>query len=82
MVNAKDIGKKNVTKKATSKKVSKTVIEEFKELPPEDMKFIKELDKQFKMHGDNVHIKIEKESITTNSSKNSKRTIDGELGYI
>ncbi|GAB0089742.1 hypothetical protein DMENIID0001_043430 [Sergentomyia squamirostris] len=71
-------------KKASSAKPTKTpksVVDQFAGLPEEDVKFIKELDKQFKLHGDKIKIRIERENTTTTSGKNSKRTIDGELGY-
>lgn len=60
------------------KKGQKNVIDAFKGLPAEDIDFIKQLDKQFKKFGDNIKIKIQKENRTT--SKNSKRTIDSNLG--
>lgn len=69
-------------KKANSVKPTKypkSLLDEFSGLTEDDTKFIKELDKQFKVHGDQIKIKIKKENTTT--TKNSKRTIDGALGY-
>lgn len=57
-----------------------SLIDEFRHLPPEDLEFIKQIDKQFKLHGGNVTIKVERENITK-TNKNSKRTIEGSLGY-
>lgn len=56
----------------------KPILDLFPGLNPEDELFIKELDKQFSTHGDNLKIKIQKENIT--ESKNSKRTVDSDLG--
>ncbi|XP_055694863.1 involucrin isoform X2 [Lutzomyia longipalpis] len=72
-------------KKAFSGKPTKTpksVVDLFNGLPEEDIKFLKELDKQFKVHGDTIKIRIERDNTTgTTQGKNSKRTIDGDLGY-
>lgn len=68
--------KKNSLK--TSLKKIANITEKFKDLPADDLEFIKELDKQFKLHGGKVKIKVENNNIT--ETKNSKRTIDGELG--
>lgn len=70
---------------ATTKPPSLTA--SFGNLPADDLEFIKELDKQFKLHGNKIKIKVERENTTTSSSsssggKNSKRTIDGELGSV
>uniref|UniRef100_A0A182KC08 Uncharacterized protein n=1 Tax=Anopheles christyi TaxID=43041 RepID=A0A182KC08_9DIPT len=73
---------KRPTKKAHSLKPTKTpksIIEEFTALPPADVDFIKELDRQFKEHGDKIRIKVERSNGT--DGKNIKRTIDGDLGY-
>nr|XP_040227154.2 myb-like protein Q [Anopheles coluzzii] len=73
---------KRPTKKAHSVKPTKTpksILEEFTALPPADVDFIKELDRQFKEHGDKIRIKVERSNGT--DGKNIKRTIDGELGY-
>ncbi|KAM7346320.1 uncharacterized protein ACRADG_006315 isoform 3-T3 [Cochliomyia hominivorax] len=69
--------KKNSSK--TSLKKIADITEKFKDLPADDLAFIKELDKQFKLHGGKVKIKVENKNVT--ETKNSKRTIDGELGY-
>ncbi|XP_013108492.2 putative mediator of RNA polymerase II transcription subunit 26 [Stomoxys calcitrans] len=65
--------------KSSLKKVA-DITDKFKDLPAEDLAFIKELDKQFRQHGGKVKIKVENDNATLNT-KNSKRTIDGELGY-
>ncbi|XP_055639667.1 alpha-protein kinase 1-like isoform X2 [Toxorhynchites rutilus septentrionalis] len=73
---------KKPTKKASSVKPTKTpksIVEEFTGLPPADVDFIKELDKQFNEHGNKIRIKVERENST--NLKNTKRTIDGEVGY-
>lgn len=65
-----------------SLKDSKTVLEDFRQhLAPEDAEFIKQIDKQFKLHGDKLKIKVEKENTTKSMNKNQKRTIDESLGY-
>ncbi|XP_017139394.1 alpha-protein kinase 1 [Drosophila miranda] len=53
----------------------------FSNLPADDLEFIKELDKQFKLHGDKIKIKVERDNSTGSGGKNSKRTIEGDLGY-
>lgn len=59
----------------------KNILDAFKNLPQDDLEFIKQLDKQFNKFGDNVKIKVQKVNQTTPaSSKNVKRTIDGDLG--
>lgn len=71
-------------KKASSlkpTKLPKNIVDVFKGLPTDDIEFIKQLDKQFEKFGNNVKIKIQKENRTI-TSKNSKRTIDGSLGYV
>jgi hypothetical protein len=71
------------SKKASSAKPTKTpksVLEHFTELPADDLEFIKQLDKQFKLHGEKVKIKVERVNKTSTDGKNSKRTIDGDLG--
>lgn len=70
---------KSPIKKASSVKPTKnpkSILESFSGLSIDDTKFIKELDKQFKEHGDKIKIKIENDKTT----KNPKRTIDGDLG--
>lgn len=62
-----------------STKQPKTIIEEFRNLSPADVEFIKQVDKQFKVHGDKIKIKVERENATV-INKNTKRTIDGVLG--
>lgn len=65
-----------------SLKDSKTILEDFRQhLAPEDAEFIKQIDKQFKLHGDKLKIKVEKENTTKSMNKNQKRTIDESLGY-
>lgn len=74
--------KKPLNLKPTKTPAAKTsLIDEFRHLPAEDLEFIKQIDKQFKMHGENITIKVERENITK-TNKNSKRTIDGSLGYV
>lgn len=63
--------------KPSLKKVA-DITDKFKDLPADDLAFIKELDKQFKLHGGKVKIKVENDNATT--TKNSKRTIEGDLG--
>jgi hypothetical protein len=59
----------------------KTILDEFqKHLTPEDAEFIKQIDKQFKAHGDKLSIKLERENSTKSYNKNTKRTIDDSLG--
>lgn len=74
---------KRPTKKASSAKPTKTpksIVEEFTGLPPEDIDFIKELDKQFNEAGGNkLKIKVQRDN--SSDTRSSKRTIDGELGY-
>ncbi|XP_061390111.1 putative uncharacterized protein DDB_G0268364 [Musca vetustissima] len=73
--------KKRPSKSTSLKKVA-DITDKFKDLPADDLAFIKELDKQFKQHGGKVKIKVENDNATTvSTSKNSKRTIEGELGY-
>lgn len=69
-------------KKATYLKPTKnpkTLVDQFRALPPDDVAFIKELDKQFATYGENVKIKVTKVNAT--AAKNVKRTINGEVGY-
>ncbi|XP_058823622.1 probable basic-leucine zipper transcription factor Q [Topomyia yanbarensis] len=73
---------KRPTKKASSAKPTKTpksIVEEFTGLPPDDIDFIKELDRQFNEHGNKIRIKIQRDNST--GIKSVKRTIDGDLGY-
>lgn len=58
----------------------KSIVDIFRGLPADDIEFIRQLDKQFEKFGDNIKIKIEKENRTT--TKNSKRTIEGSLGWV
>jgi len=59
----------------------KTVLDEFREhLTSEDAEFIKQIDTQFKKHGDKLSIKLERENSTKPFNKNAKRTIDDSLG--
>jgi hypothetical protein len=60
-------------------KQPKTILEEFRNLSPADVEFIKQVDKQFKVHGDKIKIKVERENATV-VNKNTKRTIDSSLG--
>lgn len=84
MVSAKTTRAEHALKKATvhlkPTKGPKNVLDAFKTLPEDDLEFIKQLDKQFNQFGDNVKIKVQKVNQTTASSKNIKRTIDGNLG--
>nr|XP_036232911.1 myb-like protein Q [Bactrocera oleae] len=66
---------KNKRKKVTD------VTAAFKDLPADDLEFINELDKQFQLHGEKIKIKVEHDNSTESEKQNSKRTIDGELGY-
>ncbi|ALC48590.1 CG11380, partial [Drosophila busckii] len=69
------------TTKATVKTTKSPALDAtFSNLPADDLEFIKELDKQFKLHGNKIKIKVERDNSTA-ANKNSKRTIDGELGY-
>jgi hypothetical protein len=68
--------KKPTNLKPTKK--AKTILDAFSGLSSDDVEFIKQLDKQFKIHGDKIKIKVEQDNSTT--TKNSKRTIDGSLG--
>jgi hypothetical protein len=62
-------------------KNSKTLLDEFKQhLPADDAEFLKQIDKQFKLHGDKLKIKLERENTTKAYNKNAKRTIDDSLG--
>ncbi|CRK97197.1 CLUMA_CG010594, isoform A, partial [Clunio marinus] len=62
-------------------KTQKTIIDEFRHLSPDDVEFLKQVDKQFKMHGNKIKIKVERENATVFTNKNTKRTIDDSLGY-
>ncbi|TDG47675.1 hypothetical protein AWZ03_005819 [Drosophila navojoa] len=77
-----------IASKTTAATKPPSLTARFGNLPADDLEFIKELDKQFKLHGNKIKIKVERENTTRSSSssssgggKNSKRTIDGELGY-
>jgi hypothetical protein len=60
---------------------SSKLLDEFQQhLAPEDADFIKQIDKQFKEHGDKLKIKFERENSTKPANKNTKRTIDDSLG--
>ncbi|XP_017054559.1 putative mediator of RNA polymerase II transcription subunit 26 [Drosophila ficusphila] len=71
-----------IAKSTASKSSTKApaLSETFGNLPADDLEFIKELDKQFRLHGDKIKIKVERDN-STSGGKNSKRTIEGELGY-
>lgn len=73
---------KSTNNNALLKKIAAAnVTAAFKDLPADDLEFIKELDKQFKLHGGKIKIKVEKDNSTESAAgKNSKRTIDGDLG--
>jgi uncharacterized membrane protein YraQ (UPF0718 family) len=63
------------------KNAKDAVLDEFQQhLAPEDADFIKQIDKQFKEHGDKLKIKFERENSTKPMNKNTKRTIDDSLG--
>ncbi|XP_037726093.1 putative mediator of RNA polymerase II transcription subunit 12 [Drosophila subpulchrella] len=72
-----------IAKSAATRNPTKApaVAETFANLPADDLEFIKELDKQFKLHGDKIKIKVERDNSTGSGGKNSKRTIEGDLGY-
>lgn len=78
----KNVRASQALKKATATlkptKSPKNVLEAFKNLPADDLEFIKQLDKQFSKFGNNVKIKLQKVNRTT--TKNQKRTIDSSLG--
>lgn len=57
----------------------KSILEEFRGLAPADAEFIRQVDKQYKLYGDKIKIKVEREN-ATNANKNTKRTIDTSLG--
>lgn len=84
-VSAKSADKRHHHKKASSAKPTKTpksIVEQFRGLPADDLAFIEALDKQFQMHGERVKIKVERDNSTKAAAangKNSKRTIDGSL---
>lgn len=65
--------------KPSLKKVA-DITEKFRHLPENDLAFIKELDKQFKLYGGHVKIHVENVNQTTAGNKNNKRTIEGDLG--
>lgn len=74
---------KRPTKKASSVKPTKhrkSIVEEFNGLPPEDIDFIKELDKQFNDLGQKIKIKVQRDN--SSDTKSTKRTIDGDLGLV
>lgn len=82
---AKVVDKKPVSlapKKATYVKPTKSpksIIDQFRELPADDVAFIKELDKQFSTYGGNVKIQVAKVNDTLNG-KNVKRTVNSDVG--
>lgn len=81
-VASKDPEKKISTKKPSNlkpTKPSKNILEQFRGLPSDDVDFIKQLDKQFEAHGNQLKIKIVQENSTA-ANKNGKRNIDGSLG--
>ena len=57
-------------------KSPKAVLDTFKGLSDDDQEFIRQVDKQFQMFGEKVRIRVDNKT----TSKNSKRTIDGNLG--
>lgn len=62
-------------------KAPKSIVEQFRNLSAEDKEFLKELDKQFALHGDKIKFKVERENVTKGGKGSTKkRTIDGELG--
>lgn len=72
--------KKRLLKPNSLKKLA-DITEKFRHLPENDLTFIKELDKQFKLYGGRVKIHVENVNQTsTGGNKNNKRTIEGELG--
>lgn len=85
VVNGKTVDKSHHHKKAFSAKPTKSpksIAEQFRGLPEEDLAFIEELDKQFQKHGDKIKFKVERENVTTaaaSGSKSSKRNIDGSV---
>lgn len=82
LADGKNLRATQALKKATATlkptKSPKSVLEAFKNLPADDLEFIKQLDKQFSKFGNNVKIKLQKVNRTT--TKNQKRTIDSSLG--
>lgn len=77
----KQSDKKSPQKKASYLKPTKSpksILEQFKQLPADDLAFLREVDKQFKNHGNNIKIKVVKDNST--NSKNQKRTINGDVG--
>lgn len=72
---------KKAPKSTKPTKNPKTILEQFRNLSAEDKEFLKELDKQFALHGDKLKFKVERENVTKGGKgSNKKRTIDGELG--
>lgn len=55
------------------------ITDKFRHLPENDLAFVKELDKQFKLYGGRVKIHVENVNQTA-SNKNNKRTIESDLG--
>lgn len=84
LVELKSVEKGGTVKKASSakpRKTPKSIVDQFSSLSTSDVDFIKELDKQFNIHGDKIKIKVEHENNTsTGEGKTNKRTINGELG--
>lgn len=74
-------------KKASSAKPTKSpksIVEQFRGLPADDLAFIEQLDKQFQLHGEKVKIKVERDNTTQTTpanGKNGKRGIDGSLRW-
>lgn len=83
IADSKTVDKKNLKKGKPTKpmKPTKPIVDYFSNLTPEDKAFIKELDKQFNKHGSKIKIKVERENGTV-TGKNSKRGVDGELGWV
>lgn len=86
MVSAKSVDKGHHKKASSAKptKTPKSIVEQFRGLPADDLAFIEQLDKQFQLHGEKVKIKVERENTTqaSGNGKNSKRTIDGSLRWV
>lgn len=87
MSSGKSVEKHNHKKASSAKptKAPKSLVEQFRGLPADDLAFIEQLDKQFQLHGEKVKIKVERDNTTkttTEGGKNSKRTIDGSLRWV
>lgn len=79
--NEKSQGPIKKAKSTKPTKSPKSILDQFRNLSSDDKEFLKELDKQFALHGDKIKFKVERENMTkTGKGSNRKRTIDGELG--